>query len=223
MRVNDIVNDRTTYFVGDGIELLVNRDVYINRNYKDWSIVSASCKHAVSSKDELSSKWECVDIHNELIEFQLVIKNDRAVIVEEDNVYFLDAEDFEAGLTGDQVNEFPYRLVLERFYRLKRDRDQLVIVAYEEFSKDASRHVFVGDYQNIREIEVEKFIRYRDGGTTEIYTEKGMIYWPSSFNKSQESNFENDDLLRIDDVDDLFMKKDFYTLEKLNINRNRLC
>jgi len=221
MFIDKIVNDRTTYFVGDGIELLVDRNVYINRNYKGWSVVSASCKSAAMSKEEQSSKWECVDIHNELTEFQLIIKNRNAVIVEDDKAYFLEEDEFET--SADPVKEFPFRLVLERFYRLKKDRDQLVIVAYEEFSKEMKRHVFVGDYQNIREIEVEKFIRYRDGGTTEIHTVEGMIYWPSAFNRNQESNFENDDLIRIDDVDNLFLKKDFYTLEKLRINRNRLC
>jgi len=87
-----------------------------------------------------------------------------------------------------RIPEYLFRLPNERFIYVSANKYHY---SYESF------RLFTGKGDNMREIEIKSVRRFRDGGTTEIRTEEGLLYFPSPFKKGN-ATWDNEKIKRLD-------------------------
>lgn len=67
---------------------------------------------------------------------------------------------------------------------LMRNGLTFIYVSYDKYMMDYDTHkFFIGPPSDMREVEIEDLIRYRDGGTTIIKTKVGELFVPTPFKK----------------------------------------
>ena len=80
----------------------------------------------------------------------------------------------------------PDRLLASRVYYTGTE---YIVIARQEFIRDYKTHIWIGDLaRGMRRQEIKEELRYRDGGTTFITTDEGVLFWPSSFKSKASIN-----------------------------------
>ncbi len=82
-------------------------------------------------------------------------------------------------------NIVPLPKVRVREYLFSKD-NEYIYVSYDKYMVDYSDcKFFIGPPEEMKELKNLDIVRYRDGGTTIIKTERGELYVPTSFKKGK--------------------------------------
>lgn len=85
-----------------------------------------------------------------------------------------------------KLDRLPDNIVLLPEVRVKEylfsKDNEYIYVSYDNYMVGYSKF-FIGPPEEMRELKILDFVRYRDGGTTIIKTERGELYVPTPFKK----------------------------------------
>lgn len=82
-------------------------------------------------------------------------------------------------------NIVPLPEIRVKDYLFSKD-NEYIYVSYDKYMVDYSDYkFFLGPPEEMRELKILDLVRYRDGGTTIIKTERGELYVPTSFKKGK--------------------------------------
>ena len=129
-------------------------------------------------------------------------------------------------ISQSSVLEIPYRRVIRFMYQFKESGD-FIVVDKDEFHHNLKSKLYIGNnITGYEELEVLSDEMYRDGGTTNIETPKGLLYRPTPFRKELVATW-TDELgteYELDDVESNITNEKTLKLvhELLNIKEDKL-
>jgi hypothetical protein len=119
----------------------------------------------------------------------------------------------------DPASIVPLPTIRVKEYLLGNSSGAFIYTSYDKFHTDP-RKFFIGEFDNMKSIEILSYERYRDGGTTYIKTTQGTLFVPTPFDKSGIIKFEDERFFEFDwpveeGEDTASLKLDSFTQRKL--------
>lgn len=103
------------------------------------------------------------------------------------------------------VIPLPVVRTAQYFYRLRNDDFIYVDVDKYNFTYGSHRF-FIGNGATMRHLPIIGFERLRDGGTTYITTDEGILYSPSAFRRGVKATWNDEDLIELNPQDNTIIE-----------------
>jgi hypothetical protein len=98
----------------------------------------------------------------------------------------------------DEINAIPLPTIREAEYLFKLRGGLYIYVSHDKYNFSyESFKLFLGKPTQMKEIPVLDVQRYRDGGTTYIKTDKGILYSPTPFNKELKPTWDGEKIRQL--------------------------
>lgn len=117
----------------------------------------------------------------------------------EDNRLFTETEVFDLVDSFPEIEVTPLPTIRITEYLFMAAGGQYFYVCADKYNYSyESFRLFVGTPPNLRPIKIKHVERYRDGGTTYIRTDEGILFSPSPFKEGVKATWTNVDKFEID-------------------------
>jgi hypothetical protein len=98
----------------------------------------------------------------------------------------------------DPASIVPLPTIRVKEYLLCNSSGTFIYTSYDKFQIDPHKF-FIGEYNNMKPVEILSFDRYRDGGTTYIETSNGTLFVPTPWEKNDKAiKFEEERFFEFD-------------------------
>lgn len=201
------------YLQGRDVEFLIfdnGPKIFIKSLYSDkWSETTGSLIHS----SDANRKYSGVNVYDKYIKDFKVWLGDKECFFEYGGFTYGALQKKSINITDTcEYVALPHRSVLDAIYQVG---DEFIIIAREEFIKQYTPSVWKGNLVNgIRELEIKKYERYLDGGTTHITTQEGDIHCPSLLTRDIVENVFTD----ITGVKTIMNKLDVASIADTDVN-----
>jgi hypothetical protein len=190
MKLNSVIN---RYISGDGSDTIWYNDFaleiyYANNTHPIHEVIKKGFagtvnKHTLTFVDHDEKEYK-------------ILKHDKQMIILDDNLYHnfsfmtLDGTDIDFDFKKFPSFRAPH-------YLFKVDNEDIVVyVSMDKHKFDYNTcHMYVGNIGGtFVHVPIKEFTRYRDGGTTYIKTDMGVLFAPTPFEKDKKASFNKKNL-----------------------------